>query len=84
MKKCSSCDGLIPSMSKSCPNCHKISRRIKAGLGAAGVGVISLTLMACYGAPPDYKRAHHPRECDNGSGEEECPTHTKEKHLERE
>lgn len=58
LTRCEACNGLIPHDASACPNClasHAPSSTAKrVGLGAlavvAGAGV-SLTLMACYGAP---------------------------------
>ncbi len=72
MIKCDSCDGFIPVQAKSCPNCRreKFSRRLKSSASMIGVGVVSLTLMACYGAPGDYKQPiRNPEEsCDGEHG----------------
>ncbi len=56
MQKCHSCDGFIPVTLKKCPNCRskKVISSIKCGASVVGASMISLTLMACYGAPPDY------------------------------
>lgn len=58
LTRCEACNGLIPHAAEACPNClsHAPSTSTvkRVGLGAlavvAGAGV-SLTLMACYGAP---------------------------------
>ncbi len=57
MQKCADCNGFIPAHVVACPNCQKSgSRVLKACASVMGVGMLSLTLMACYGAPPDFDR----------------------------
>jgi hypothetical protein len=60
MIQCLSCSGFIPENSLRCPNClragnlsNKISSQVKIATKIAGASIVSMTLMACYGAPPD-------------------------------
>jgi hypothetical protein len=55
---CSSCDGFLPEAASHCPHCDAPRARAKASAlkkvaasFAGGVGMV--TLMACYGLPPD-------------------------------
>ena len=60
MIQCKTCAGFVPQSSSHCPNCSteytkgKACRQIKTAATIVGAGMISMTLMACYGAPPDY------------------------------
>lgn len=56
LSKCPSCSGVVPNSANTCPHCDgaltprsslgKLALGLLGGLGA------SMTLMACYGAPP--------------------------------
>ncbi len=55
---CSGCEGFLPEDADSCPHCEAARERPKASAlkrvaasFAGGVGMV--TLMACYGLPPD-------------------------------
>lgn len=57
MQSCPHCDGFIPAPASSCPNCqHAFQPGRKRGLKRAFQLMLgasfSLTLTACYGAPP--------------------------------
>lgn len=56
LSKCPSCAGVVPSTASVCPHCvsamPKPSRFGKLALGVLGGIGASMTLMACYGAPP--------------------------------
>lgn len=57
METCSLCQGFVPNNTTQCPNCDTPLCRPKKGLvktllGAISGGALSITLMACYGAPP--------------------------------
>ena len=64
MLQCEKCEGFIPNASPKCPNCliltgpqaknSKVYRQVKTAATVMTAGMISMTLMACYGAPPDY------------------------------
>lgn len=58
MITCRVCRGFIPTHVKVCPNCQtkKVSK-CRTSATIVGVGMVSLTLMACYGAPPDYYKS---------------------------
>lgn len=81
MHTCSSCSGLIPEQNAVCPNCRKesmVGLLAKTALG----GLISMTLMACYGAPPpNWKDAIESDKdktaCENGH-EDGIAKHTDE------
>lgn len=56
LSKCPSCAGVVPSRATVCPHCVEPMPK-KTGLGKLAIGVLggigaSMTLMACYGAPP--------------------------------
>lgn len=60
--QCKLCEGFIPNASSQCPNCViptaptrkiKAYRQVKTAATVVSAGMISMTLMACYGAPPD-------------------------------
>lgn len=57
MHSCESCRGFVPEALTACPNCetnNMAKRGIKTKASVIlSVSAISLTLMACYGAPPD-------------------------------
>lgn len=58
MYTCRNCFGFIPDDIPRCPNCDgktefKLHPKIKTGIKILSASAVSLTLMACYGAPPD-------------------------------
>jgi hypothetical protein len=74
LSTCTSCRGFVPATAARCPNCdasaeprrpRPLARRL---LAAAGAGAVSITLMACYGAPAHYyKEPPRPQTaCDPG------------------
>lgn len=90
MFKCATCSGFVPTHAQSCPNCRskKVAKCLKSGATVVGVGMIGLTLMACYGAPPDYykTRADFPpeepckdKECEKDLNHKETPAQPGEK-----
>lgn len=60
MKQCHSCSGLVPDSISTCPHCSAVEERsenprngVMTKLAAiTGAGLISVTLQACYGLPP--------------------------------
>jgi hypothetical protein len=55
---CSDCAGFLPSTAAACPHCEARQarsrrRRLAVLFGLAGSASLGLTLMACYGCPPD-------------------------------
>jgi hypothetical protein len=57
MHPCSHCEGFIPAQASQCPNCHRAPQRgLKRGLKRAFQLMLgasfTMTLAACYGAPP--------------------------------
>lgn len=53
LEKCSACQGFVPTASNECPHCStKRMSRLGAVAAVIGASAISVTLMACYGAPP--------------------------------
>lgn len=59
MRRCTSCQSFVPVATNFCPNCQRAvsstaNKVIKTMSTIAGASVVSLTLMACYGAPPDF------------------------------
>lgn len=76
MDTCSACKGFLPSGCARCPNCDSLVKSARSSLGKAtrAVGAIlsgtavSMTLMACYGAPSmEELQMRHPDipvECD--------------------
>lgn len=84
LSKCPTCFGVVPTTASVCPHCvaelPKRSRLGKLALGVLGGIGASMTLMACYGAPPCYatlpdggtdvnRRCHEPLEIDAGSSD---------------
>lgn len=56
LSRCPSCAGVVPAVASACPHCEAPLSR-KSSLGKLALGVLgglgaSMTLMACYGAPP--------------------------------
>lgn len=55
---CKNCKAFIPCDVTCCPNCHRKSSLLVSGAKLSakilGASAVSLTLMACYGAPPHY------------------------------
>jgi hypothetical protein len=87
---CAHCDGFLPSGASACPHCgaaataeraacapprHGIASRL---LAVASGGLMAVTLMACYGAPPcdapptDNDGDGHQATCDGFGPEEDC------------
>ena len=59
MQICNDCNGFIPDSQQQCPNCEtklehpsKFKAAMKKVLFGLTIGSASMTLMACYGAPP--------------------------------
>ena len=55
LSPCLSCRGLVPSSESRCPHCgREVPKRsvLAKGLAVLGASAASITLMACYGAPP--------------------------------
>lgn len=55
LDRCSSCRGFVPAAVSICPHCgaSRGSSRIGTWFKAVGAGAVSVTMMACYGVPPD-------------------------------
>lgn len=57
--KCPTCFGVVPQTASICPHCvadlPKHGSLAKLALGLLGGLGASMTLMACYGAPPCYQ-----------------------------
>lgn len=54
MRACHACPGFVPDHLTSCPHCgaRPRGRALARAIAALASGAASLTLMACYGAPP--------------------------------
>ncbi|MEM7181407.1 MAG: hypothetical protein AAF518_10875 [Spirochaetota bacterium] len=59
MQTCNNCNGFIPDSQQQCPNCganldhpSKFRTTMKKVLYGLTISSASMTLMACYGAPP--------------------------------
>lgn len=58
LARCPSCRGFVPASIGSCPNCGAsapfgTTDRVGFWLKAMGGASVAMTLMACYGVPPD-------------------------------
>lgn len=63
MNQCQKCQGFLPKSALTCPNCGLGLKRKKRPITtAAALGLVSMTLMACYGGPPDFEAVDHPKE----------------------
>jgi len=79
MNMCEKCSSFIPRHIEACPNCAcggsaatnqgKALRRLATAVGAS---LVSMTLMACYGAPPDFSDIPK-REPGNSQGTDNPP-----------
>lgn len=77
LSRCRSCQGVVPAAAAVCPHCEvslpaaSVSTRLgKLALGLLGGMGASMTLMACYGAPPcDFVSTTLP---DGGLGPSRC------------
>src|SRR5262245_33815724 len=66
LTSCRSCAGLLPRVASRCPHCDAPRPKggpMRSALALAGIGAVSLTLMACSGAPcyTDERCAGGPR-----------------------
>lgn len=52
MQQCSSCRGFVPEGVAACPNCHRRSGFTRRCLELAAGCTVAVTMMACYGGPP--------------------------------
>jgi len=75
LHECPTCGGLRPAQ-QVCPHCDApIARwpRLARNLAAlVGAGAASLTLMACYGAPPGYYRPEPHDGCTDADHDQVC------------
>jgi hypothetical protein len=91
MKNCTSCPGFIPHNLDKCPNCstQAIIKNLKKAATVVGAGMVSMTLMACYGAPPDYYiSSDSDPNAQNSENSEPCSgsgnkPHSKDEHSRR-
>lgn len=75
MQQCSNCQGFVPPALQVCPHCQQqpaknfrlgLKRALQLVLGTS----VTMTLAACYGAPPPM-----PTPCDdNKDTEQPCPS----------
>lgn len=57
LSSCANCNGFVPAKASACPHCDaavpsKWPAFAKRVLGLSAGGMLSMTLMACYGLPP--------------------------------
>jgi hypothetical protein len=63
---CASCRGFVPASARACPHCDAPAERSRLGRAAracakvAAGGAVAMTLMACYGGPPQAYRPAEP------------------------
>ncbi len=55
LTRCSACAGFVPMLSLSCPHCGAaaLGKIAKVATGTILGSAVSVTLMACYGCPPE-------------------------------
>jgi hypothetical protein len=78
MFSCLSCKGFIPEELSDCPNCLKTnnlqsakSSLLRKAACVVGASLVSVTLMACYGAPPGYLKKLEKERTDNSGDKDD-------------